>query len=69
MVFLTAVNFLREFTKFGRPGGGPDKFWRVQQYLRFSWVWRCSNYTIHLYLYSVSLKPDRKTARPQADRK
>jgi len=38
MVFLTAVNFLREFQKFGRPGGGPDKFWRVQQYLRFSWV-------------------------------
>lgn len=40
MVFLTAVNFLREFQKFGRPGQGPDKFWRVQQYLRFAWKFR-----------------------------
>lgn len=40
MVFLTAVNFVREITKFGRPGRGLDKFWRVQQYLRFAWKFR-----------------------------
>lgn len=40
MVFLTAVNLVRQVTKFGRPGGGPDKFWRVQQILRCSWKFR-----------------------------
>jgi len=39
MVFLTAVNLVRQVTKFGRPGGGVDKFWRVQQILRCAWVW------------------------------
>lgn len=37
MVFLSGVNLLRRVQEFGRRGGGPDKFWRVQQYLRFSW--------------------------------
>jgi len=52
MVFLTAVNFMREITKFGRPGQGIDKFWRVQQYLRFAWVWRC-RYTILVVKFSL----------------
>ncbi|KAK2186457.1 hypothetical protein NP493_199g02066 [Ridgeia piscesae] len=34
-MFLTAVNCIR-----GAPRVGPAKFWRVQQYLRFSWGFR-----------------------------
>lgn len=43
MVFLTGM-FLRRVQEFGRPGGGPDKFWRVQQQLRFSWV--CTDFAL-----------------------
>ena len=34
-MFLTAVNCIRDIKR-----AGPDKFWRVQQFLRFSMVRR-----------------------------
>ena len=41
-MFLTSPCFLRQI-RFGRVTDGPDKFWRVQQFLRLSWV-RIANF-------------------------
>ena len=51
MVFLTACNFLRQM-RLGRPGGGVDRFWRVQQYLRFAWVSTINQIVKYLYYHS-----------------